>query len=69
MTAYLPEPPGQLQAELHQRYLAAYQSLSDGDPRAVQAFAELAQAYPDDTLVRLHHERGELGTTLVIREK
>ncbi|MCP4390949.1 MAG: hypothetical protein GY802_21815, partial [Gammaproteobacteria bacterium] len=50
----------------------AYDLLGQGDPQALQAFAEIAATNPDDTLVNLHHQRcqsNELNTTLVIREK
>ena len=53
-------------------YQAAYAALAQSSPEAEPLFAALAQRYPDDPLVRLHHQRlrlGESGDRLVLESK
>ena len=53
-------------------YLAAYQSMADNSPTAAGQFAILAERWPDDPLVALHHDRlqaGEQGDVIVMHEK
>ena len=38
-------------------YCAAYRAMADGQPDSPILFADLHSRYPDDPLVRLHHER------------
>ena len=52
--------------------VTSVQMSGDGDPGATEAFAEIAAAYPDGTLIRPHHRRSreyEFDATLVIRRK
>ena len=62
-----------LDENLHERYAEAYRLLEAHDPRSGEILAELAELYPDDTLVRLHLERidrlDEVDTRLAIRRK
>lgn len=56
------------------RYLEAYRQLAvpGGEAQASVLFAALARDYPDDPLVRLHHQRlarGEGGCLMVMPEK
>ena len=70
--AFIPVATDKLDTVLSQRYQEAYQLLSNGDPRALTAFAEIAALYPDDALVKLHYERAsrkELNTTIILHEK
>jgi adenylate cyclase len=57
----------------HAYALLTAQQLKGSDPaEALLAFAQLARAYPDDALVRLHWgrlERGESGDEIVMTEK
>ncbi len=72
ITTFMPVAADGFDSDLHQQYSEAYDLLGQGDPQALQAFAEIAATNPDDTLVNLHHQRcqsNELNTTLVIREK
>lgn len=53
-------------------YQAAYAALAQSSAEAEPLFAALAQRYPDDPLVRLHHQRlrlGESGDRLVLESK
>lgn len=59
-------------------YEAAYEAMAQGDAIAVDRFAQLATLYPEDPLVRLHHERlqgmepvavAELADRIVMDEK
>ena len=53
-------------------YQAAYESMRQWHPEALKGFTRLAQAWPDDPLVRLHQRRlaaGARGDYLVMSEK
>lgn len=53
-----------------QAYLAAFEELEAGDPRAVASFAALVGRYPDDPLAGFHLKRlmnGEFSTTINLR--
>ena len=53
-------------------YRAAFDALHNEDPQAATLFAQLAQAWPQDPLVQLHHGRlqaGEQGDLIVMSEK
>ncbi|MDO8274962.1 MAG: adenylate/guanylate cyclase domain-containing protein, partial [Serpentinimonas sp.] len=53
-------------------YQAAYEALAQQHEEALARFADLAQRYPSDPLVRLHHQRlspGESGERLVLESK
>jgi len=53
-------------------YRAAFDALHNEDPQAAALFAQLAQAWPQDPLVQLHHGRlqaGEQGDLIVMSEK
>ena len=72
LTAYLPVEPGEVDEQLVADYGQAYEALAAGDPSAKGLFEELAERFPQDPLVKLHHERinaGESGVTLIIRKK
>lgn len=72
IVAYLPMPDQDYDPEMATDYELAYQSLCDNDPTAVNLFAELAERYPEDTLVQLHLKRtqsDEISETLVFRRK
>ena len=61
-----------LDENLHDRYAEAYRLLEANDPRCEEVLAELAERYPDDTLVRLHLERvqnSEIHPRLTMRVK
>lgn len=67
----LPAAADHAQAPLAE-YLAAYQSMADNSPTAAGQFAILAERWPDDPLVALHHDRlqaGEQGDVIVMHEK
>jgi adenylate cyclase len=67
----LPEPVDGGYAPL-QAYEEAYIAMADGQEEAIRLFAELYLQFPDDPLVRLHHERlarGEHGDRLVFEGK
>jgi class 3 adenylate cyclase len=49
-------------------YRHAYDLLDQGSPDATRAFAALAAAYPDDPVVRFHHERAARGVASVLVE-
>jgi adenylate cyclase len=53
-------------------YCTAFDALQQEDPQAASLFAELAQAWPQDPLVLLHHQRlcaGEQGDLIVMSAK
>jgi adenylate cyclase len=53
-------------------YRSAFDALQRQDPQAPALFAQLAQAWPQDPLVHLHHQRlcaGEQGDRMVMGEK
>lgn len=55
-----------------QAYRAAFAALQAEAPEAATLFAQLAQAWPQDPLVQLHHQRlcaGEQGDRMVMSEK
>jgi adenylate cyclase len=54
------------------QYRDAYATMESADPAARELFAALAARYPDDPLVRFHHERlerGDTGALIVLGEK
>jgi adenylate cyclase len=71
LAVFEPCQEGTVQAPLPD-YLAAFEAMQKQQPQALQQFAQLAQAWPEDPLVRLHHGRllaGESGEQVVIRVK
>lgn len=53
-------------------YCTAFDALQREDPQAATLFAQLAQAWPEDPLVHLHHQRlcsGEQGDLIVMSAK
>jgi hypothetical protein len=53
-------------------YLAAFEAMQRLEPQALEMFAQLAHAWPDDPLVRLHQGRlraGESADQITLREK
>lgn len=53
-------------------YGAAFEAMAKEDPQALALFTRLAQEWPQDPLVKLHHDRlaaGEQGDLLVMSEK
>jgi adenylate cyclase len=53
-------------------YQAAFEAMRQLQPQALALFTRLAQAWPDDPLVRLHQQRlaaGERGERMVMPEK
>jgi class 3 adenylate cyclase/CHASE2 domain-containing sensor protein len=61
-----PVSAGDVSADLLGKYLEAYGLLARASPSALEAFAALALAYPDDPLVRFHLERLRRGARDVL---
>jgi len=54
------------------RYMDAFEKLAAEDAQAKELFTRLREDYPDDPLVKLHHDRivaGTMSTTIVLAEK
>jgi len=72
LDAYEPITAAQAATPFMARYNEAFELLQREDPGAAQLFAQLYLEFPDDPLVKLHHERivaGELSATIVLSEK
>ena len=72
LALYSPVSDAEAQSALHQAYLRAYELLQAGNPEAAACFAQLARHYPDDPLVRFHHQRvaaGLLTSHVVMEDK
>ncbi len=70
--AYLPAPPGSVDAELIAAYQAAYDLLAAAAPRAGAEFQRLHERYPQDPLITLHAKRlaaGENDALIEVRRK
>lgn len=70
--AFEPLPAARMDEPAIQDYLAAYKLLEVGHTAAEEVFHALAQASPEDPLVRFHAARlsaGETGTTIIFAEK
>lgn len=61
--AFEPLSPAQAKSEAVESYLAAYTDMEAGVPGAADAFAGLAQRFPDDPLIAFHHRRLQAGAT------
>jgi adenylate cyclase len=62
----------QFNSVLTSEYMAAYRKMDAEGPDALQAFATLLERYPDDPLIRYHHNRlqqGETGSTITMSSK
>ena len=72
ITAFEPISPGQAGSIEATRYQSAYEAMAASEPKALEAFARLADAYPDDPLIALHLRRLDGGATtarIILEEK
>ncbi len=70
VTLYCPVTEEEIQAPLFQRYLNAYSLLKAQSAEAPEAVEALVADFPDDPLVKFHHNRVKAGlnTALVVME-
>ena len=72
ITAFEPISLGQAGSIEAIQYQSAYEAMASGEPKAREAFARLADAYPDDPLIALHSRRLDGGATtarIIMEEK
>ncbi|MEO5350421.1 MAG: hypothetical protein H7836_12345 [Magnetococcus sp. YQC-3] len=70
--AYQPITDAEHDPAMLQCYAAAYHRMAQGDPAALDAFAQAREQWPEDPLLRFHHQRllaGQSGETIYFTDK